>query len=104
MSLHQLHDPESITSCPVQLHQLHDPRIDYMLSVDAAAAAVNAVSPSAISAREASSHFSVEFILQDNIPARRSGGSQHEVLAKLKLSCADGDWDVEDEQCLESLC
>ena len=42
MSLHQLH---AITSCPVQLHQLHDPGIDFMLSVVAAAAAVNAASP-----------------------------------------------------------
>ena len=61
----------------------------------------------AIGARAVSSPFAVGFILLDNIPARGDqcevlaarggGGCQHEVLAQLKLSSADGGRGVEDE-------
>ena len=63
----------------------------------------------AIGARAVSSPCSVGFILLGNIPARcdwctflasrgGGGGCQHEVLAQLKLSNADGGQSVENEQ------
>ena len=68
--------------------------------VAAAAEAPRAIATRAISARAISSPFSVGFILPENNPARGDrcevlaaywyGGGQHDLLAQLKLSSADG--------------
>ena len=71
----------------------------YMASLVAAAAEYGAISARAIT-HAISSPFSVGFILPENIQARDDrcevlaaygyGGGQHDVLAQLKLSSADG--------------